>query len=126
MIGTICFEGCSTATTSGAGQSPSDISARIYQKDFDTVFLKAVDAASAMGWQITFTDKSTGVIAAKTPTNLWTWGDSVSVRLTQIQGGAVKVDVSSGTANQVVDWGRNKRNILSYYGKLDNLLFTGQ
>ena len=126
IIGTIYFQGCSTATTSGTGQTDSDVSARIYEKDFDTVFFKAVDATSAMGWQITFTDKSTGVIAAKTPTNLWTWGDNVSIRLTQIENSAVKVDVSSGTPNQVIDWGRNKRNILSYYGKLDSLLYPGR
>jgi len=85
MAITIYLAGCATATTSGTRETPSDISAHIYNKDFDTVFIRAIDAASAMGWQVTFTDKSTGVISAKTPTNLWTWGDNVSIRVSRIE-----------------------------------------
>jgi hypothetical protein len=118
--------GCATATTSGTRETPPEISAHIYNKDFDTVFIRAIDAACAMGWQVNFTDKSTGVISARTPTNFWTWGDNVSIRVYRIENNAAKVDISSGTPNQIVDWGRNKRNILDYYGKLDNLVYSGQ
>lgn len=123
MTTAIYLGGCATATSVGTRGTPSEISAHIYNKKFDMVFSSAIAAASAIGWQVTFTDKSTGVISARTPTNLWTWGDNVSIRVYRIENSTVKVDVSSGTQNQVVDWGRNKRNILSYYGKLDNLLY---
>lgn len=121
----IYLGGCATATSVGTQGTPSEISSRIYNKKFDTVFSSAIDAASAIGWQVTFTDKSTGVISARTPTNLWTWGDTVSIRVCRVENSAVEVNISSGTQRQVVDWGRNKRNILSYYGKLDNLLYSG-
>ncbi len=115
--------GCAAATTSYSPEKTDSIAPHIYDKDYSTVFIKAVDAASAMGWQVTFTDKSTGVISAKTPTNIWTWGDSVSIRVSRIEGDKVRVNISSGTQGQVIDWGRNRRNIISYLGKLDNLIY---
>ncbi len=115
--------GCATATTSYSPENTDSIAPHIYDKDYSTVFIKAVDAASAMGWQVIFTDKSTGVISAKTPTNIWTWGDSVSIRVSRIEGGKVRVNVSSGTQSQVIDWGRNRRNTISYLGKLDGLIY---
>ena len=116
------FPGCTTMSTNRKGSSPKGVAPKVYSADYDKVFMKAVDAVSQCSWQITFTDKSTGVISAKTPTNLWTWGDNVSIRIQKIDNDKVKVDVSSGTRNQVVDWGRNSRNITKYFKSLDLLL----
>lgn len=113
---------CATMSTTREGSSLEGVAPKVYSADYDKVFMKAVDAVSQCSWQITFTDKSTGVISAKTPTNLWTWGDNVSIRIQKIDNDKVRVDVSSGTPNQVVDWGRNSRNITKYFKSLDLLL----
>jgi hypothetical protein len=115
---------CATATTSSTPGGQSKLAPHIYNKNYNNVFLAAIDAASAMGWQVTFTDQTTGIISASTPTNLWTWGDTVSVRVSKIDEDRVEVDVSSGTSRQVFDWGRNERNILNFYGKLDSLIYS--
>ena len=128
MCALICFitiiGGCASATTSSSTGSSVGISPRIYKEEYNIVFLKAVDAVSHMGWQITFTDKTTGIISAKTPTNFWTWGDTVSIRVYKLDEERTKVDVSSGTSRQIVDWGHNERNIFGFYEKLDNLIYS--
>jgi hypothetical protein len=122
MVLLLLLGGCTSASTVTSDGKEPDVNAHIYKQDYETVFLQAVDAVNAMKWQITFADKGIGIISAKTPTSLWSWGDQVAVKVRDEKGKGVKVDVSAGTDRQVVDWGHNKRNITGFYQKLDQLL----
>ncbi|MEK6776404.1 MAG: hypothetical protein AABY87_05925 [bacterium] len=118
LLISFAFIGCATASTTGN----QDIKPRIYDIDYDIVFSKAIDTVIDMGWQIISTDKSTGIISFSTPTNLWTWGDNASIRVSKIGNGKIRVDLSSSTQRQIYDWGRNKQNIEVFFSKLDALL----
>jgi hypothetical protein len=126
MILILCLViyGCASATTQ-TQNTKNAVSAQVYQSDYDVIFSKAIDAAGGMGWQITFTDKETGVISAKTAANFLTWGDTISIRISHQEQG-VKVDLASGSTGQIVDWGRNKNNILKFYKKLDALVISAE
>jgi len=114
--------GCATSTTAGKGHASSSIAPRIYEAEYNEVFNKAVEAVTKQKWQVTFTDQSTGIISAATPTNLWIWGDNVSIQVKQVDENKVRIDVSSGTPSQLIDWGRNSRNIANYLRTLDSLM----
>ncbi len=111
-----------SATTTKQGQSARKLPPRIYQVEYDKAFGNAVAAVDAVGWRIKSTDKSKGVISAKTPVSMRTWGDTVVITVHTIEEGAVRVDLSSRSHYQIVDWGKNRINILGYFEKLDNLI----
>ncbi len=112
--------GCTSASTIGTNNYDT-IEPRSYTADYEKVFFAAVDAVTSLKWQITFTDKETGIISAKTPANFLTWGDEVSIRIRQ-DNDKVRVDVSSGTNRQLIDWGKNAQNIRNLYLKMDSIL----
>lgn len=119
------FAGCMSATTVGKAAIPGEGHSkgpRVYSSDYSQVFNRSKDAVLALDWSLVFSDESSGSISAKTPLNMWTWGDSVSIQITRIEGGNVRVDVSSGTSYQLVDWGKTSKNIEQFYRKLDELV----
>lgn len=71
----------------------------------------------ALQWQIAHSDKGEGLIQARTPMTLWTWGDLLTVHIVQEEQGNVRVDVTSGSPQQF-DWGKNRRNIEAFYSEL--------
>ena len=109
----------SCATTSSTLGSTKQ--GNTYSADYDRVYSEALNAVALLSWEITHSEKDAGIIQAKTPMSLWTYGDKVTIRLTDLENGNIRVDVSSGT-NQAVDWGKNNANISNFYRKLDALV----
>ena len=109
----------SCATTSSTLGSPQQ--GNTYSADYDKVYSEALNSVALLSWEITHSEKDAGIIQAKTPMSLWTYGDKVTIRLTDLENGNIRVDVSSGT-NQAVDWGKNNANISNFYRKLDALV----
>lgn len=115
---------CTTATSNLAtAASPKDLPG--YAKPYDVVFGAAVDAVSLLSWEITVAQKDAGIISAKTPMSLWTYGDKVTIRVFRAdslrQDTLVRVGFTSGT-DQAFDWGKNSRNQTAFYEKLNAAL----
>ncbi len=101
-----------TTTTSNLSTVAAPRELPGYAKSFDQVFSASVDAVSLLTWEITVAQKDAGLISAKTPLNISTVGDKVTIRI-------FKGDVASGDSlthvgfssgsNQAFDWGRNSR-----------------
>jgi len=111
----------SASTVSKDGKAP-EVEPKIYSLGYEKVYSGAIQAVSALEWQISFADKSLGIISAKTPTSLWTRGDELTIKVNQPQNDKVRVDVSSGTSRQMLDWGKNKGNIKDFYEQPDQVL----
>jgi len=84
-----------------------------------------VDAAAVLSWEVTVAQKDAGIISAKTPMSLWSYGDKVTIRIFRpdslCQDSLVRVGFTSGT-DQAFDWGKNNRNQQAFYKKLDSAL----
>jgi len=116
--------GCTTATSNLAtASSPSDLPG--YSQPYDRVFGAAVDAVSMLSWEITLVQKDAGVISARTPMSLTTYGDKITIRLFQPDSlradSLTRVGFTSGT-NQAFDWGKNSRNQTKFLEKLNAIL----
>ena len=73
--------GACTTTTSNMTNVTSPSQLPGYSQSYDRVFSAAVDAVTLLSWDITVAQKDAGVITAKTPLSLTTWGDKVTVRV---------------------------------------------
>jgi hypothetical protein len=116
LLAVSIFSCATTSSTLGSSQQGSEFTA-----DYDRVYSESLNAVALLSWEITHSEKDAGIIQAKTPMSLWTYGDKITIRLTNLNNGKVRVDVSSGT-NQAVDWGKNDANISNFYSKLNALL----
>jgi hypothetical protein len=110
----LVISACAT-TTSTMGSE--DLKPRVFTANFDRVWGEALNAAASVSWEITNTEKASGIINAKTPMSLWTYGDNVTIRVIQMDEGRVRVELAS-TSAQAFDWGKNKRNIERFYTAL--------
>jgi hypothetical protein len=112
---------CTTATSNlASAASPKDLPG--YAQSYDVVFGAALDAIAVLSWEITVAQKDVGVISAKTPKSLWTYGDKITVRIFRPdslrQDSLVRVGFTSGT-DQAFDWGKNNRNQTAFYERLN-------
>lgn len=91
------------------------------EKDFDAAppvvfqaFIRAMEAVPRMG--VVRSDHATGVIEATTKMSWMSWGENVRVNLQESDPGRTRASVSSSLKMQLVDWGRNKRNVERLFG----------
>ena len=114
--------GCTSRTTVGIEPGTSPYAPHIYPLPKEIVFQQSILAASALEWQVAHTDALSGVIAVEVGTSMMTWGDKVSILVSAVTPTSTRVDVTSGTRGQLVDWGKSRVNIRTFYEKLDALL----
>lgn len=92
---------------------------RLYMVDYDNGYLMALHAVELEPkWKLTYFDKNTGVIEAKTDHN-----DKLTVRVNPIDRAAVKIFAYCDTAgNAWFSEGRLKESLSRYFAKLDSHL----
>lgn len=86
------------------------------EKDFDAAppvvfqaFLRSIEAMPRMS--VVRSDQAAGVIEARTRMSWASWGENVRVTIQARGSGHAHATVSSSLKMQLVDWGRNKRNV---------------
>jgi hypothetical protein len=123
----LCLTATSACTTASSNMAAAVSPAQLpgYRQSYDAVFSAAVDAVSMLSWELTVAQKDVGVISAKTPMSLATWGDKVTIRIFRPDSARgdslVRVGFTSGT-DQAIDWGKNGRNQRAFFEKLNGSL----
>ena len=90
---------------------------RIFNHSYQKVYSQSINTLMELKWQISHSDKNEGLIQAKTPMNLWTWGDLVTVYIIKQEDNKVFVNITSASPQQH-DWGKNGDNIEKFYSAL--------
>ena len=112
------FGGCVSATTDQDGRG-TKLEPQLYEAPINEVYQATRSAIESLNWKITSEDQSTFSIQASVPMSMLTWGDKLTVALSVEENGRVKVDVQSKTGLQIVDYGKNKKNILALYEAIE-------
>jgi len=89
-----------------------------FEGSYSKVYSRAVSTLMGLKWQISYSNKDEGLIQARTPINLWTWGDLVTVYVIEEEPNKIRVEVTSAS-HQQYDWGKNKDNIQKFYSALE-------
>lgn len=113
--------GCVSATTDQNARG-SKVEPRIYEASIDEVYVATRSALESLEWKVKSEDQATYTIQANVPMSMWTWGDKLTVVHTLEESGGVRVNVQSKTGLQIVDYGKNKRNIRALYAAIDAAL----
>lgn len=97
---------------------------RQFNKSYDEIFLKSVEAIKISGFKVIKTDKAYGVIEAKNHINFKSWGENISVKINQ--DGNVFIRSICAVPTTIVDWGKNKENVARFWAELYSLLMERQ
>lgn len=97
-----------------------------YKRDIATVFESAVDAIILLDWKLKSKDPGAGVIIANTPRSMRSFGDKVTILVSETHDGRVRVDMSSKSKMGAGGLGKNKKNIRLFYDYLDDMLGVTQ
>jgi hypothetical protein len=110
--------GCVSATTDQE-QGGSKVQPKLYEAPIKDVYLATRTAIESLKWKITSENQATFSIQASVPMSMRSWGEKLTVVLSLDENDRVKVDVQSKTGPQIVDYGKNKQNILALYQAID-------
>lgn len=75
-----------------------------------------ITAIDKSKFQIENIDKENGIIHAKSVLNIWSWSEKIVIRIEENGNVTMKSECSLST--QIVDWGKNKRNVKTFFRHL--------
>lgn len=78
---------------------------------YEVVFDGVLAVLPRMPATISGADRTTGIVTATTATSWRSWGEALTVTVGQDQPGTTSVTLRSQASFQLVDWGKNTKNI---------------
>ena len=94
---------------------------RIYGYSCQRVYSATLLAARQCGFRIATENAKEGIIEASTGTSLWSWGETVNIKVSSVSSG-VEVTISSSAKAQLFDWGKSKENVNCFFQTLERYL----
>ncbi len=80
-----------------------------FHKSINELFPICLDVLRKLEINIIYKNKSEGIITGETASSIWSWGESISIKLEKAGNNTV-VKVKSDSKAQLIDWGKNQRN----------------
>ncbi|MCO5268983.1 MAG: hypothetical protein M9897_08830 [Brumimicrobium sp.] len=95
-----------------------------FQQTYNVVYIKCHEAAINLNFNITKEDISEGEILFKVGWSLWSFGEQFKIIITNVSTNLTKVEVASEAAfkAQIIDWGKNDKNVKAFFETLTELL----
>lgn len=90
--------------------------------DIDKTFNAIPLTLSKLGWKIRTIDPTLYRISARIGVSLWTWGQNVFIVVNKVDKSNSVVHISSETTHQIIDWGKNRRDIDKFFNELESNL----
>ena len=95
-----------------------------YNKPQNIVYITCHKVAIDLGFNIFKEDIDGGEIKFKVPMSIWSFGEKFKILITQINQSKTTVEVASDAVVglQIIDWGKNNKNIMKFFETLNNML----
>lgn len=113
--------GCASTSSVGRKSGSDPLAPREYALPHRVVFDKALETTVELGWRVTVAQPDPGIIQAYTAMSLASWREDLNISVLDMGTGQVRVQMSS-RAHQLVDWGKNAKNIRGFFQRLDTRL----
>lgn len=91
-----------------------------YNADKNQLFEQVKTALEKCNFPIESMNESEGVIQAKAKFNLWSWSEKIVIKIDD--NGKVSMKSECSLPTQIIDWGKNKRNVKKFFKTLESLL----
>lgn len=89
---------------------------KTYDLDKDQLIENIKDALEACRFKIKSIDENAGTIRAITRLSLWSWTEKIDIKVGDM--GSVMVKSECSLPSQFIDWGKNKRNVNTFFKML--------
>ena len=93
-----------------------------YPYPYAAVFDVVVAVLPRLPATISGADPATGIVTATTGAGMRSWGERLTVTVWEPAPGSTSVTIRSQTTFQLVDWGKNKKNIDAFTTALASYL----
>jgi hypothetical protein len=95
-----------------------------FSKEYTAVYINCHESAINLGFKIYSEDINSGVIKFKVPWSLFSFGEEFQILITKKNDSKTIVEVASeGTVGlQIIDWGKNNKNINKFFETITQLL----
>ena len=95
---------------------------RTFDHNFDLVFNACLLALKELGMKIEYNSKNSGDISAKTEISIFSWGETLDVKVLKNSTSSTTVKIKSTSNAQLIDWGKNEDNELKILNKVNEVL----
>ncbi|MGP8214840.1 MAG: hypothetical protein ACLQQ4_04690 [Bacteroidia bacterium] len=89
---------------------------------YDLLYVKSLQAAEDMGFNITHESITEGLIKFKTGLTIFSWGGTVKIWIIKVNETTAKVSIDSTSDAQLYTWGQNNKNKQGFMETLQQLL----
>ena len=91
-----------------------------YRLSPEELFETSLEVLNELKWKVKRVDKPLLQITAKVGMSILSWGETVLITITRLDDDNSVVSISSESTHQIVDWGKNWRNIEKFFESIDN------
>lgn len=87
----------------------------------DDLFEASLESIKQLGWRLISRDRDAGKVRAETGTTLRSWGENISIYISQDAAG-IAISISSEPSFQLIDWGKSEENEKTFHEVLKKLI----
>lgn len=88
-----------------------------YDLNKEELIIKVKEVLRLCKFKIINIDEKSGVIHAKSKLNIWSWTEDIIVTIEE--DGQLNIKSECYLPTQILDWGKNKRNVRKFFSHLD-------
>ena len=81
--------------------------------DMGELVEKSIEALEKCAFKIKHVDKDIGLIQAQSRLSFWSWTEKINVIVDR--SGIVKMKSECYVSTQIIDWGKNRRNVKKFF-----------
>ena len=89
---------------------------------FERVFNACLLALRELDMKIEYNNKNEGAISASTGTSIFSWGETVDIKILTKDSYSTVAAIKSTSNAQLIDWGKNEDNERAVLTKIQELL----
>lgn len=94
---------------------------RTFQGIESDIFELCIKVIKSLNWEIATFNHITGTIKAETNMSLLSWGETIEIKIKQMEDG-LNIRINSESRSQIIDWGKNAENIAKFFSALERLM----
>ena len=95
---------------------------KTYNNSYDIVFDTCKKALQKLNFKTTYQSKKDGIIGASTGTSIFSWGETIDIKVKTASAGKITVTVESSAKAQLFSWGKDDTNEKEVLDTLSDLL----
>lgn len=93
-----------------------------FSTNIDFVYINCFETAEQLNYSISDENVTDAIIFFKTSISFWSFGETVEVKLVEINKSLTRVQVNSSAKNALTTWGKNSENENKFLETLTQLL----